>query len=139
MSTRTRVALLAATIVIAVVAFIALKPDDKKKTTAATTNTPASGGTTDHSRPAPTIPQIVVKGAKPVGGITTITVTKGDPIRFTVKSDVSDEIHVHGYDFHKNVKAGGKVSFSFPAKIDGEFEVELESRAQQIAKLVVNP
>jgi hypothetical protein len=130
MSTRTRVALLAATVVIAIVAFIALKPDDKKKTTAATT---------DHSRPAPAIPQIVVKGAKPVGGITAITVSKGDPIRFTVKSDVSDEIHVHGYDLHKNVKAGGQVSFSFPAKIDGEFEVELESRAQQIAKLVVNP
>ena len=138
MSTRTRVALLAATVVIAVVAFIALKPDDKKKTTAATTSTPA-GATTDHSRPAPAIPQVVVKGGKPVGGIKTITVNKGDPVRFVVNSDVSDEIHVHGYDFHKNVKAGGKVSFSFPAKIDGEFVVELESRGEQIISLVVNP
>jgi plastocyanin len=80
-----------------------------------------------------------VKGAKPVGGIKTITVSKGDRVRFVVNSDVADEIHVHGYDLMKNVKAGGKVSFSFPAKIDGEFEVELESRAVQIAKLVVNP
>jgi plastocyanin len=138
MSTRTRVALLAATVVIAVVAFIALKPDDKKKTTAATTSTPA-GATTDHSRPAPVTPQVVVKGGKPVGGVKTITVNKGDPVRFVVNSDVSDEIHVHGYDFHKNVKAGGKVSFSFPAKIDGEFVVELESRGEQIISLVVNP
>ncbi len=83
--------------------------------------------------------QIVVKNAKPVGGIKTITVNKGDQVRFTVSSDVSDEIHVHGYDFHKNVKAGGKVSFSFPAKIDGEFVGELESRGEQILNLVVNP
>jgi hypothetical protein len=46
---------------------------------------------------------------------------------------------VHGYDFHKNVRAGGKVSFSFPAKIDGVFVIELESRAQQIASLEVQP
>jgi heme/copper-type cytochrome/quinol oxidase subunit 2 len=139
MTTNRRIALLAGVIVIAVVAFIALKPSDSKKTTAGTT-TP---GTTQAGKPAkpapPPVTQIVVKNAKPVGGIKTITVNKGDQVRFTVSSDVSDEIHVHGYDFMKDVKAGGKVSFSFPAKIDGEFEAELESRGEQILKLVVNP
>jgi heme/copper-type cytochrome/quinol oxidase subunit 2 len=80
-----------------------------------------------------------VKNGKPVGGIKKITVNKGDQVRFRVNSDVSDEIHVHGYDFHKDVKAGGNVSFSFPAKMDGEYVVELESRGEQIANLVVNP
>jgi hypothetical protein len=137
-----RTALIAAVIVIAVVAFIALKPDDKKKaaSTTQTTTQPTPAGTTPAPKPTPPpVTQIVVKGGKPAGGIKTITVSKGDQIRFVVNSDVSDEIHVHGYDFMKDVKAGGKISFSFPAKIDGEFEVELESRAQQIAKLVVNP
>src|SRR5689334_19575632 len=82
---------------------------------------------------------IEVKNAKPVGGVKTITVKKGQPVRFTVHSDVADEIHVHGYNFHKDVKAGGQVSFSFPAKIDGEFVIELEKRGEQIASLVVNP
>jgi heme/copper-type cytochrome/quinol oxidase subunit 2 len=137
MTTNRRIALLAGVIVIAVVAFIALKPSDNKKTTAATT-TP--GTTQPGGKPAPPpVTQIVVKNAKPVGGIKTITVNKGDQVRFTVSSDVSDEIHVHGYNFMKDVKAGGKVSFSFPAKIDGEFEAELESRGEQILKLVVNP
>jgi hypothetical protein len=85
------------------------------------------------------VPQVNVVGGKPAGGIKTITFNKNDRVRFVVKSDVSDEIHVHGYDFKKTVKAGGKVTFSFPAKIDGEFVVELEGRAEQIAKLVVNP
>jgi plastocyanin len=138
MTTRARVALLAAVVAIAVVAFIVLKPGDSKKTTSgsASTSSTQSGGTKSSK---PVVPQVVVKGGKPVGGVKTITVNKGDQVRFVVNSDVSDEIHVHGYDFHKNVKAGGKVSFSFPAKIDGEFVIELESRGEQIISLVVNP
>lgn len=120
MTTRARIALLAGLVVAAIVAFVVLQPADKKTTSS-------------------TVPEVVVKGAKPVGGIKTITVSKGGQVRFVVKSDVSDEIHVHGYNFKKNVKAGGQVSFSFPATIDGEFEVELESRGEQIANLVVNP
>jgi plastocyanin len=142
MTTNRRIALLAAVVVIAVVAFIALKPSDDKKTTASNTTaaTSTSANPAKHAKPAPPpVTQVVVKGGKPVGGIKTITVNKGDQVRFVVSSDVSDEIHVHGYDFMKDVKAGGKVSFSFPAKIDGEFEAELESRGEQIIQLVVNP
>jgi hypothetical protein len=120
MTTRARIALLAGFVVIAIVAYIIAKPGSD--------NSKSSG-----------VAQITVKGGKPVGGIKNITVKKGDPVRFTVHSDVSDEIHVHGYNFHKDVKAGGQVSFSFPAKIDGEFVIELESRSEQIASLVVNP
>jgi hypothetical protein len=138
MSTRTRIALLVAGVAIAVVAFVVLKPDDNKKTTATQTTTTATAGGKKKPAPPP-VPVVKVKGGKPVGGIKKITVNKGDRVRFRVNSDVSDEIHVHGYDFHKDVKAGGNVSFSFPAKIDGEFVVELESRGEQIASLVVNP
>ena len=120
MTTRARIALLVAGIVIAVVAFIVLKPDETKKQETA-------------------VPQVTVKGGKPVGGIKKITVSKGAQVRFVVSSDVSDEIHVHSYNFHKDVTAGGKVSFSFPAKIDGVFVIELESRSEQIASLEVTP
>jgi hypothetical protein len=41
----------------------------------------------------------VVNG-QPQGGIQKITVNKGQRVRFRVVSDVADEIHVHGYDFH---------------------------------------
>jgi hypothetical protein len=119
MNTRGRIAALVAVIVIAVVTFVVLKPDDKKTTDAGV--------------------RVTVKGGKPVGGIKEIGASKGDRVRFVVQSDVSDEIHVHGYDFMKDVKAGGQVSFSFPAKIDGEFDIELEKRGEQIAKLVVQP
>jgi len=46
---------------------------------------------------------------------------------------------VHGYDLKKDVPAGGTVRFSFPARIEGVFEAELEGRKEQIAQLTVNP
>jgi len=115
---------IAAAVVVAVVAFVIA----------------SSGGDNGGSKSESSGPvKIVVKGGKPVGGVKDITVKKGDPVRFTVNSDVADEIHVHGYDFHKDVKKRGSVSFDFPAKIDGEFVIELESRSEQIAALKVEP
>lgn len=82
---------------------------------------------------------IVIKSGKPVGGIADLTYNKGEQVRFKVDSDVSDEIHMHGYDIMKDVEAGGSVSFDFPATIEGVFEAELEDRKEQILELTVNP
>jgi hypothetical protein len=82
---------------------------------------------------------IVVKNGKPVGGIADLTYNEGEEVRFKVDSDVSDEVHMHGYDIMKDVKAGGSVTFEFPATIEGVFEAELENRKEQILELTVNP
>ena len=138
-----RWALLALVIAAAVVTFVIVNPggDSKKKDNPATTTaaTPTATTPTATTPPAPVFKQIVVKHGKPVGGIKKITVKQDDRVRFEVASDVSDEVHVHGYDFHKEVKAGGNVRFDFPAKISGGFVVELESREEQIAELKVQP
>jgi ABC-type glycerol-3-phosphate transport system substrate-binding protein len=49
---------------------------------------------------------VQVKGGKPVGGIQRATANKGEQVAIVVHSDVADEVHVHGYDLHKDVKAG---------------------------------
>lgn len=82
---------------------------------------------------------ISVRDGKPVGGVQRLSYEKGQTVNLIVKSDVSDEIHIHGFDLKKNVRAGGRVSFSFKAKADGIYEIELEGRKQQLAKLRVNP
>ena len=76
---------------------------------------------------------------KPQGGVQKLAYKNGDRIQFIVDSDVADEVHVHGYDIAKDVPAGGTVRFSFPARIEGVFEVELEGRKEQIAELRVSP
>jgi hypothetical protein len=80
---------------------------------------------------------ITVKGGKPVGGITRVTVPKGEAVDLIVQSDVADEVHVHGYDLHKDVKPGGAVAITFKANITGVFEAELENRKLQILELTV--
>jgi ABC-type glycerol-3-phosphate transport system substrate-binding protein len=102
-------------------------------TEAATTTTTAQ--TTTAATPA-TI-RVVVKGGKPVGGIQRATVKKGQKVAIVVHSDVADEVHVHGYDLHKDVDAGGTVRIVFPATITGVFEAELESRGLQIVEFTV--
>lgn len=141
-SNRARAAIGVATIALIVVLFIVLSggDDNKSTTTSAATTPTTTGGSQTSTTPAlPPAEKIVVKGGKPVGGVQKLDYTKGDHIRFVVQSDVTDEVHVHGYDIPKDVKAGGSVSFNFPADLEGVFEVELESRKEQIAELRVNP
>jgi hypothetical protein len=111
--------------------------NDNQSTGTATTATSTTPGKTTPAKPPLTV--IRVRGGKPFGGIQKISVKKGDQVRFRVVSDVADEIHLHGYDLKKDVPAGGSVTFSFPADIEGVFEVELEGRGEQIAQLSVSP
>jgi heme/copper-type cytochrome/quinol oxidase subunit 2 len=122
-----RAAMLAVLVAVIVVAFVIAKNSGSGNDNKTTTN--AGSG-------APVVIHVV--NGQPQGGIQKITVNKGERVRFKVVSDVADEIHVHGYNFHKDVKKGGSVSFSFPATIDGIFDIELESRGEQIASLQVN-
>lgn len=84
-------------------------------------------------------PTIVIRHGEPVGGVKELTFNRGEWVAFNVDSDVSDEVHVHGYDVMKDVTAGGAVGFRFRATIEGLFEGELEHRGEQILELRINP
>lgn len=112
--------------------------DDNAATTTINTTT-TSDGDRKQGQAAPSALTIVVRDGEPAGGVQELEYSAGEEIRFTVRSDVADEVHVHGYDLAKDVPAGGSVSFAFPADIEGIFEVELEERVTQIAELTVNP
>jgi len=98
--------------------------------TAATTATPTS-------TPAPKVARY--RGGKAVGGVERLSFEKGEQVRFSVASDVAEEIHVHGYDLYRDVPAGGRTRFSFEADIEGIFEVEMHGSAVQVAELRVEP
>jgi hypothetical protein len=154
---RTRLLLVIAAVAALVIAFVIASGsgDDSSSTgstsaastpaasTPAETSTggaaPAQTQTTPAAPAVPVVPVVSVTGGKPEGGVQRLEFAKGDTIRFRVRSDVADEVHVHGYDVKKDVPAGGTVTFAFPATIDGRFEVELETRAEQIAELEVTP
>jgi hypothetical protein len=156
MSSRARIGIVAAAVVALVVGFVVASGsgDDDKATTGADTTTVApppadttgpdaatttQQTTTTKTPAAPAIPTVRVVNAKPQGGVKRISFTKGDTIKFRVRSDTADEIHLHGYDVHKDVKAGGSATFSLPATIEGRFLVELHGHGTEIAEIEVNP
>ena len=109
--------------------------NDSTTSTAETTTTGATTTTTGPAKPVTV--SIVVQNGAPKGGIVRATVNKDDHVILVVKSDVTDEIHLHGYDKKTDVTAGGTARLPFVANIPGRFEVELESRSVQIADLTV--
>jgi heme/copper-type cytochrome/quinol oxidase subunit 2 len=139
-SNTTRIAVAVGAIAVIVVLFVVLSGGDDNNSSKPSAGA-AQGTTSQAGRPAGSSAPAVINviGGKPAGGIQKLNYTKGDQVRFRVNSDVSDEIHVHGYDFHKDVTAGKSVSFSFPAKIEGVFVIELEAKGEQIAELRVRP
>ena len=156
-SNLTRALVALAAVAVVVVAFVVLKGDEETDDGSANGTVTAEQadtgeGSGNDSKPAgdggggkpekpaePAVPEIVVKGGEPEGGVAELEFEKGDEVRFVVRSDAADEIHVHGYDVYADVPAGGKAEVEFPAEIDGIFEVELHDTAAQIAELTVSP
>jgi hypothetical protein len=106
---------------------------------ASSTSPAAELSTTTPVPPAGQQLAVQVAGGKVTGDTGRVPVPVGDHVTLTITSDVADEVHVHGYDVTEDVPAGGSVRFSFPARIEGVFEVELEGLGQQIAELRVSP
>lgn len=143
-SRRTGIAVALLGLAAAVVLFVALRDENETTTVAPSQEAgearqTGSGDDKQGPRPKPRPTTIVVRNGEPVGGVKELSFPRGGVIRFTVESDVADEVHLHGYDIAKPVKAGGKVSFAVPAEIDGVFEVELENAVIPLAEVTVNP
>ena len=119
--------------------------DGEVGTTETTTETTTTEPTTTETTttppppPKPTMIRIVVVNGAPKGGIVRKTVDEGDRVVLIVRSDVSDHVHLHGYDIMRDVSPGRTARLPFRATIPGRFEVELEDRAVQIADITVQP
>src|SRR3954451_22643284 len=149
MSRGARIGLLAAAVVVLIAAFLALRPAAKDdETTANTPTTTPTAAATDTATPdaeatetatptpRPTVdPGPVLTGAS----VEKLRYDKGETVRFQVKAPDDEEVHIHGYDIKKDVKAGVTTKISFKATIDGIFEIEFEDAAKQIAELRVDP
>ena len=104
----------------------------------ATPSTSASSAAT--STLPPGVDQLVtvtVRDGKVVGGVDRVRVRKGSVVRLVVRSDVSDEVHLHTYDKSVDVKAGGQASLTFTASIPGVITAELESRGLTLVRFQV--
>jgi hypothetical protein len=142
-----RLLIAAAGIAVAAVLFIMLRPDDEEASNPPPPPPPPPTETTVTTPPPPSLPprptvtrvNIVVRGGRPVGGIRRVTVAKNRRVILTVRADVADHVHLHGYDVMRDIAPGKPGRIDFRATIPGRFEVELEDAGLQIADLTVKP
>jgi hypothetical protein len=144
--TRTqRLTFLGIGVVIAVVAVILLAgggDETNKPSNSARTPTPTATATaSDGEATATPTPAATPKPAPllQAGKVRTLTYDQGDTVRFRVRSDKAEEVHIHGYDIKKELEPNKTATVSFKASITGIFEIEFEGSATQIAELKVEP
>ena len=142
MSRAQRLIFLAIAAAIAIIAVVALsssggdeEPPAPSARSTAVVEPAATAAETPEPTPTPNPePPLVIPG-KPAK----LRFTQGETIRFRVRADTADHVHVHGYDLVQDVEPGKTITFSFPAKITGIFEIELEDAGEEIAQLRVDP
>lgn len=150
MSNAQRIALVAAAIVVAVVAFVLVSPgdDDEQsagRPSATAPRTEVTTPETEEARPvAPKVARISLVGGVARGGPRAIEVQTGETVRIAVSSDATDEIHIHGYDLTKAAAPGKPAAFRFKATLEGAFEIESHTaedagKEPLIARLQVAP
>ena len=141
-----RLAMLGLAAVVVVIALVVLPGgDDETKTQpAAQTNTVEQTATTDTAAGTTetTAPKPKPKPKPPLlraGKERELEFEKGDTITFRVRHSTDEEIHVHGYDKSRAIKAGRTTTMSFKANLEGIFEVELEHSGTPIGTIKVEP
>lgn len=87
----------------------------------------------------PGAPADVIVSGGVVDGPDTIEVLMGETVGITVLADVTDEIHVHGFDLTFPTEPGVPTVVTFTADAQGIFEVELEEAELPLFELVVVP
>ncbi|MGK5531587.1 hypothetical protein [Streptomyces sp. URMC 129] len=78
-----------------------------------------------------------VEGSEVRGGPGVVSVGLGERVTVEVTADVTDEMHLHGYDLHADVTPGEPSVLTFEATIPGRFEVELHGAHVLVVRIEV--
>jgi FtsP/CotA-like multicopper oxidase with cupredoxin domain len=149
MSRNQRIALLAGAVVVAVVAFVIAQSggddnDNGSQPASSGAGTAETGSGSGNQTESTTAFHLTLKDAEVVGGVRTLTATKGDTVRILISSDAPDQVHLHGYDIEKEATPAKPASLRFKANVEGAFELEShtaehEGKEPLIARLHVEP
>jgi hypothetical protein len=152
-------------VVLAGILFIVLRPDDsepaadtiateptttaetttevttEETTTEETTSEETTTEETTTTEPANQPVRVTARyqNGEVVGGLVEAQAEQGQQVVLTVRADVTDEVHLHGYDLFADVAPGQPARITFRADTAGVFEAELEGLGVPVVELTVNP
>jgi hypothetical protein len=109
----------------------------QETTTDETTTLEEPTTTEPEGPPPPTRVTVRYRNGEVVGGVKRHRVAQGDRVILTVRADVEEEVHLHGYDLAADVAPGRPARIRFRATDTGRFVFELEYRHIPIGYIVV--
>jgi hypothetical protein len=80
---------------------------------------------------------VTVTGAKTMSP-STLDAHLNDTVTINITSNISGEVHLHGYDIAFNCTAGQVTTHTFKADKSGQFDIEWESTSTHLGYLVVS-
>ena len=83
--------------------------------------------------------ELQIKGGRPVGGPVLLQVHEGEQVTLNIKSDGTDELHLHGYDLHAHITPDQTTTLQFNASHTGHFGLELHKARTELGALEVYP
>jgi hypothetical protein len=81
----------------------------------------------------------VIRDGQRTAGPQRVTIPVGDTVEIVIDSDHDDELHLHGYDLHLDVKANEPATLHFVADHTGRFDCELHHSDIALGALEVQP
>jgi len=81
--------------------------------------------------------EVAVTGGYITGDTGRVVVAADEHVTLVITSDVTDEVHVHGYDVTTELTPGEPAELSFAATVPGVFEVELHEAGTVLLSLQV--
>lgn len=102
--------------------------EPEEATTGETTTAEEPTTTEPEGPPPPTQITVRFRNGEVVGGVKRHRVAEGERVVLEVRSDVEEEIHLHGYDLAAEVAPGQPARIRFRANETGRFVFEFEHR-----------
>jgi hypothetical protein len=82
---------------------------------------------------------LVVKDGKLASGQSVIQVNHGEQVVLRIRSNTTDELHLHGYDLHARITPQETAVLEFSANRTGRFTLELHQAQTELGALEVYP
>lgn len=133
-----------ASVVVVILLFVLLQPGGSgngRTSPSSSSPTPSTSGSsspTESSQPERTVIEVTFRDGS-VQGPTEFTLTPGERVRILVHADVTDEVHLHGYDLHADVTPTEPAKIDFVADATGVFACELEDAGTLLFRLEITP
>lgn len=87
--------------------------------------------------PTATVIEVTYAGGEVSGVDQRVAVKLGEQVVLRFTSDVTEEIHVHGYDLYADLAPGQPAEIAFKADLPGAYEVELHEAGRPLFQLRV--